>query len=1154
MHQYAFQTNPNAQMNAQINAQMNAQQARAQAIANQNNNPNQNAMQTHLAHNQQLQNLNQNQINQYQQMQQQFQQFNINTQPQQIQSSPVQNQPNPQHQSPQHQPQPQITNNPQQMMQNIANNFAQNQTSPNHNPQSQPPQPQQQQNIMMLNVGFNPNTQPQQTMYNQAEFVGNATNMEAQNDPNQLQPTEGTHVDVETSILNPEVAEFNPNSGAAFGQTTSVQIQEQLFAQLQNIAQQMQNIKVQINLISPSMVTLNHQLIHYQANQHLLQSPTHQLHWMQIQQQLQQLNHQMNTYQITYNQLEQNLTTTQQMYQTNKDEAYQVPVDEMMGTPGMGGEQGMGMMNQNAIQMNQNNMHSGTTYNLTNTQGVTDVGVGAWTAPANVNDTTNDGTMPLQQDMDPNMVPTQHEIDTSQPQEEAQIQSTQEDIDQMNTSHVIQQEIDEPPQQGFEPPQQEDEYQQEVLEAPQPMDADASQEVSMQVPQENDNYQIETHDVREEEEEEEGEQMKHTIDVPSNIESETHTKIKFMSSIETPRSNDEEQQETDATQPQPPMPRNKPRFGASFSQGKIQPFGRSVTAPESPQQSELSTRSDDVSERMEVISPLKETKSLQSLSPPIRKQTPHKPKRKVGLFNSPYMDRASSFSSQQSNGSNASNNNRFMNIERAQDDTAQDTNGVAINPDHVRYTVMDLITEQKHNLYCNWSHPDFKAIPRSIRMIARGVNNERYMEDVVAMFMRKSANPWQPPSHTGKAPTERKDKLLKQMTGVLNKMTPEKFDKIAKLTMDLVNEFAETKEQMNIIIGLVLEFGIKQPVFGSQYAELCSHLHAHLPKLGLICDYRWVVDDKDVSTTFRKMVIQQTNELFTKHRGYADPVEETDPELRELKMAKKKRNFFAVMVLVGELYNVELIKRNLVFRGVFEPLLPPSNPSLSVVDLEGLCRLLKRCGKKLDGQAKKYVDKYLQKLMTHAGKFDFRTRVLVDEIKEMRAHDWKTRLKKEVAKTKDEIKEDFDAEQTNNDRRKDDRRRGSNRRDDRRRDDRRRDDRRRDDRRRDDRRRDDRRGGRDKRGKRKSSHKKDYDESYYEVGDYDEETSYRGAHGYSTGNLRKVDRYGRRDRRSQSSMNLRKGKKGSEQYEDNHSWGDLDESTQANGGNGRYKM
>jgi len=208
----------------------------------------------------------------------------------------------------------------------------------------------------------------------------------------------------------------------------------------------------------------------------------------------------------------------------------------------------------------------------------------------------------------------------------------------------------------------------------------------------------------------------------------------------------------------------------------------------------------------------------------------------------------------------------------------------------IRYDVIYLINKQKDFMSINWSK--YKSIPRGVRTVSKGINPQHLMEDVVAMFMRKSLNPWL----AGSRCKDKKEQLIKKLTGVLNKMTPEKFTKIAKLTLDTVNEFAESPEQMNIIIGLVLQFGIKQPVFGGQYASLCRHLYDYLPKLGMICEYEWVVNDDDVSTTFRKMVIQQTNELFTTHREYELTKEEikelqkiNDDEMTDIAISKKKR-------------------------------------------------------------------------------------------------------------------------------------------------------------------------------------------------------------------------------------------------------------------------
>merc|ERR1712228_1014148 len=127
---------------------------------------------------------------------------------------------------------------------------------------------------------------------------------------------------------------------------------------------------------------------------------------------------------------------------------------------------------------------------------------------------------------------------------------------------------------------------------------------------------------------------------------------------------------------------------------------------------------------------------------------------------------------------------------------------------------------------------------------------------------------------------------------------------------------------------------------------------------------------------------------------------------------------------------------------------------------------------------KKYVDKYLQKLSTHVRKFDFRTKVLVDEIKEMRARDWKHRLKKEVAKTLDELHKDIQEEEDaanakksyyNGNGRRDNSRKGNNKR-------------------------------------RKD---RDYDSNYYEVGDY-EDKKHRNGNDYRR--KKGGDRYQRKNK------------------------------------------
>ena len=60
--------------------------------------------------------------------------------------------------------------------------------------------------------------------------------------------------------------------------------------------------------------------------------------------------------------------------------------------------------------------------------------------------------------------------------------------------------------------------------------------------------------------------------------------------------------------------------------------------------------------------------------------------------------------------------------------------------------------------------------------------------------------------------------------------------------MDIVIQFADTKDQMNVILNSILEFAIKQPVFGDQYARLCQYLYEHLADITTECDHEWILN------------------------------------------------------------------------------------------------------------------------------------------------------------------------------------------------------------------------------------------------------------------------------------------------------------------------
>merc|ERR1712113_499932 len=60
-----------------------------------------------------------------------------------------------------------------------------------------------------------------------------------------------------------------------------------------------------------------------------------------------------------------------------------------------------------------------------------------------------------------------------------------------------------------------------------------------------------------------------------------------------------------------------------------------------------------------------------------------------------------------------------------------------------------------------------------------------------------------------------------------------------------------------------------------------------------------------------------------------------------------------------------------------------------------------------DDKSHKILPRYIVAMKQHSERFDFRIQVIVDEIEEMKNNNWQLRIKKEKAKTLDEIHKDF---------------------------------------------------------------------------------------------------------------------------------------------------
>lgn len=66
---------------------------------------------------------------------------------------------------------------------------------------------------------------------------------------------------------------------------------------------------------------------------------------------------------------------------------------------------------------------------------------------------------------------------------------------------------------------------------------------------------------------------------------------------------------------------------------------------------------------------------------------------------------------------------------------------------------------------------------------------------------------------------------LKEVKGILNKLTPEKFDILSKQLLQLVTN----SETLHGTISLIFENAVAQPTFVAVYADLCNSLSMVCP-------------------------------------------------------------------------------------------------------------------------------------------------------------------------------------------------------------------------------------------------------------------------------------------------------------------------------------
>lgn len=259
--------------------------------------------------------------------------------------------------------------------------------------------------------------------------------------------------------------------------------------------------------------------------------------------------------------------------------------------------------------------------------------------------------------------------------------------------------------------------------------------------------------------------------------------------------------------------------------------------------------------------------------------------------------------------------------------------------------------------------------------------------------MAKASNPWRP---RGKA--EGDERVLRTVKGILNKITPEKFDSLIK---QLVNVGINSPELLQKVISQLFDKAVLEPTFCSLYAQCCVALSERLPQFQ-------PRQGEDKPITFRRVLLNTCHDEFegaSKARSEAASI--SDPSERENEEQKAKIRTLGNIKLIAELYKKGLLQEKILHRCASELLGTSQDARPEEINVEALCVLLETCGKDVDANTKrqKAIDGYFDRLkqLSEDRSLSSRIRFRCMDVIELREKGWEPRREQLEAKKLGEI-------------------------------------------------------------------------------------------------------------------------------------------------------